>query len=111
MPRNLLIYMDINLQKNILPLFHYALNPNGFLFLGNSETVGEFGDLFAVLDRKYKLYQRKLDIHGVHRASYGNFLPPVKGDRPGNVASFRKVCTAQKTVAARHNRANAPTAY
>ena len=75
--RNLLIYMDINLQKNMLPLFHYALNPNGFLFLGSSETVGEFGDLFSVLDRKFRLYQRKLDIHGVHRKSYGNFLPPV----------------------------------
>ena len=74
--RNLLIYMDANLQKNILPLFHYALNPNGFLFLGSSETIGEFGDLFAVLDRKYKLYQRKLDIHGVHRESYNNFLVP-----------------------------------
>ncbi|MBM4236489.1 MAG: chemotaxis protein CheR, partial [Firmicutes bacterium] len=52
--RNLLIYLDADLQKRLLPLFHYALNPGGHLFLGTSETVGEFGDLFAVLDRKQK---------------------------------------------------------
>ena len=45
--RNLLIYMGGELQKKIIPLFHYALNPGGMLFLGNSETVGEFVDLFA----------------------------------------------------------------
>ena len=48
--RNLLIYMGGELQKKLIPLFHYALNPGGFLFLGTSETVGEFGDLFATLD-------------------------------------------------------------
>ncbi len=50
--RNLLIYMDGNLQKKLIPLFHYALNPGAFLFLGTSETVGEFNDLFSVIDRK-----------------------------------------------------------
>ena len=55
--RNLLIYMGGSLQKKLIPLFHYALNQGGILFLGTSETVGEFGDLFAVLDRKSKLYQ------------------------------------------------------
>ena len=45
--RNLLIYMSGELQKKIIPLFHYALNPGGFLFLGTSETVGEFVDLFS----------------------------------------------------------------
>ena len=74
--RNLLIYMNGELQKKLIPLFHYALCPGGFLFLGTSETVGEFGDLFAVLDRKSKLYQRKEDFHGVQRAALGRFLPP-----------------------------------
>ncbi len=45
--RNLLIYMSGELQKRLIPLFHYALNPGGVLFLGTSETVGEFSDLFA----------------------------------------------------------------
>ncbi|MBK7765587.1 MAG: chemotaxis protein CheR, partial [Sulfuritalea sp.] len=57
--RNLLIYMGAELQKKLIPLFHFALKPGGMLFLGTSEGVGEFGELFAVLDRKSKLYQRK----------------------------------------------------
>ncbi len=75
--RNLLIYMSGDLQKKLIPLFHYALKPGGFLFLGTSETVGEFGDLFAVRDRRSKLYQRKEDIHGAQRAALGRFLPPM----------------------------------
>jgi two-component system CheB/CheR fusion protein len=67
--RNLLIYMSGDLHKKLIPLFHYALNPGGFLFLGTSETVGEFVDLFAVLDSKSKLYQRKEDFHGLRRAA------------------------------------------
>ena len=75
--RNLLIYMGSELQKKIIPLFHYALNPNGFLFLGTSETVGEFNDLFDGLDRKAKIYQRKEDFHRVQRTLLGRFLPPM----------------------------------
>ncbi|MDZ7698126.1 MAG: chemotaxis protein CheB [Deltaproteobacteria bacterium] len=75
--RNLLIYMGGDLQKKLIPLFHYALNPGGFLFLGTSETVGEFTELFAVQDRKSKLYQRKEDLHGAQRAALGRFLPPM----------------------------------
>ncbi|WP_373500055.1 chemotaxis protein CheB [Desulfococcus sp.] len=72
--RNLLIYMGAELQKKIIPLFHYALNPCGFLFLGTSESVGEFGHLFTTLDRIAKLYQRREDFHpaGPYR-----FLPPM----------------------------------
>jgi two-component system CheB/CheR fusion protein len=58
-------------------LFHYALNPGCFLFLGTSETVGEFDDLFAGHDRKQKLYQRKDDYHSAARANLGRFLPPT----------------------------------
>jgi len=78
--RNLLIYMGGELQKKLIPLLHYALNPGGMLFLGTSETVGEFVDLFATIDRKWKLYQRKEDVHGAHRAGMGGFLPPLSED-------------------------------
>ncbi len=61
--RNLLIYLNADLQKKLLPLFHYALNPNGFLFLGSSETIGEFTDLFTAIDRKWKIYQRKAAVN------------------------------------------------
>ena len=60
--RNLLIYLQPELQKRVLPLFYYSLKPNGVLFLGNSETVGEFVDLFVTMDRKWKLYRRKGDV-------------------------------------------------
>ncbi len=75
--RNLLIYLGGELQKRLIPLFHYALNPGGLLFLGTSETVGEFGELFGVLDHKAKLYQRKEDFSGAQRAALGRILPPL----------------------------------
>ncbi|MCX5867728.1 MAG: PAS domain-containing protein [Proteobacteria bacterium] len=84
--RNLLIYMGGELQKRLIPLFHHALNPGGFLFLGTSETVGEFMGLFATLDRKSKLYQRREHVHGANRPARGRFLPQltenVKAPRP-----------------------------
>ncbi|MEW6053177.1 MAG: chemotaxis protein CheB [Nitrospirota bacterium] len=57
--RNILIYMDSVLQKKIIPLFHYTLNRNGYLFLGSSESIGEFSGLFSPVDTKWKIYQRK----------------------------------------------------
>jgi two-component system CheB/CheR fusion protein len=75
--RNLLIYLGSDLQKKLIPLFHYALLPGGFLLLGTSETVGEYHNLFAALDRKQKLYQHKSDPLGVHRGGMGQFLPPA----------------------------------
>ena len=57
--RNLLIYLDGELQRKLMPLFDYALNSDGYLFLGSSETVGEAADLFAPVDKKWKLYQRR----------------------------------------------------
>ena len=76
--RNLMIYLGADLQKKLIALFHYALNPGGFLFLGTSETVGDFADLFATLERKAKLYQRKEDFQGAQRAALGRFLSPPK---------------------------------
>ncbi len=94
--RNLLIYMGSDLQKKIIALFHYALNPSGLLFLGTSETVGEFGDLFRVLDRKCKLYQRREDFQGTHRAAPGRFMPHT----PPNAAQDVALTPAKKVQAA-----------
>jgi len=65
--RNLLIYMNPRLQRKVFPIFHYALNRDGFLFLGNSETVGESVDLFSIVDRKWKIYKRKGEVSAPHR--------------------------------------------
>jgi two-component system CheB/CheR fusion protein len=80
--RNLLIYMGGELQKKLIPLFHYALNRDGALFLGTSETIGDHGELFAVLDRKLKLYRRKTDPHAAQRMALGQFLPPMTARQP-----------------------------
>lgn len=66
--RNLMIYFGAELQRKLIPLFHYALSPKGLLFLGTSEGIGEFESLFAVLERKAKLYQRIEDLVGTQRA-------------------------------------------
>jgi two-component system, chemotaxis family, CheB/CheR fusion protein len=77
--RNLLIYLGSELQKKVLPLFHYSLKKDGFLFLGSSETIGEFSDYFAVLDRKWKLYKRK--DTGLARGQVLDFHSPTETDR------------------------------
>jgi len=57
--RNVLIYMDSTLQKKLIPMFHYTLNPGGSLFLGESESVGPFSDLFTPVDARHKIFKRK----------------------------------------------------
>jgi two-component system CheB/CheR fusion protein len=56
--RNLLIYFSSELQRRLLPIFHYSLKKDGILFLGSSETVGHATDLFARLDDKWKIFRR-----------------------------------------------------
>jgi two-component system CheB/CheR fusion protein len=73
--RNVMIYMGSTLQKKIIPLFHYALNPGGTLFLGTSETTGDFTSLFSALDSKQKVYQRKEDFVGMRRAAIDHSVP------------------------------------
>ena len=57
--RNLLIYLDTDAQKKLLPLFHYTLAPDGILVLGSSETASGFTKLFATRDKKWKIYKRR----------------------------------------------------
>jgi len=61
--RNLLIYMNSELQKKILPIFHYGLNKEGILLLGTSESIGDFTDLFSVYEAKNKIYKKKKESH------------------------------------------------
>jgi two-component system, chemotaxis family, CheB/CheR fusion protein len=59
--RNLLIYMEPELQKKLLGIFYYSLNPGGTLILGNSETPGSQGSLFNTVDLKLKLFTRTVN--------------------------------------------------
>jgi two-component system CheB/CheR fusion protein len=80
--RNVLIYLDSDLQKQILPLFHFTLNPSGYLFLGSSESIGGTGaDFFVPVDSKWKVFQRKGPVH--HRlAEYPSLSVPSAAIRP-----------------------------
>jgi two-component system, chemotaxis family, CheB/CheR fusion protein len=57
--RNLLIYLESETQSRLIPMFHYALKPDGVLFLSPSEGIGNFSDLFEPIDRKMKIYRAK----------------------------------------------------
>ncbi|SMC97808.1 chemotaxis protein CheB [Sporomusa malonica] len=57
--RNVMIYFGPALHKRMFPMFHYALNPGGFLILGASESIGVFADLFDLVDKKYRIYTKK----------------------------------------------------
>jgi two-component system, chemotaxis family, CheB/CheR fusion protein len=56
--RNFLIYLDPDMQKRLISLFHMVLKPGGILFLGASETVGHHTELFTPMDKKWKIFQR-----------------------------------------------------
>lgn len=60
--RNLLIYFGLDLQSQVIPTFHYALRPDGYLFLGASESVSQFDDLFVPLEKKHRIFQRRSDV-------------------------------------------------
>src|SRR5260370_6481783 len=56
--RNLLIYLEADVQKYVNSLFHYALHPGGYLFLGPSESLVGPPELFRTVDRKHRIFQR-----------------------------------------------------
>ncbi len=62
--RNVLIYLG-SVQKNIIPLFHYALKPAGFLMLGTSEGAAA-SDLFSVVDREHRIYAKRETVRKPH---------------------------------------------
>ncbi len=75
--RNVMIYFKQVLQRRVIATFHYALEPNGYLLLGMSESLREFPDLFGTFDRKNKIYSK-----------IGNGSSPVAFDFPDLLASI-----------------------
>ncbi len=73
--RNMLIYMNPILQKNILQKFHFALNEDGYLFLGNSENIGNLKDVMKEIDKKWKIYQC---ISKTRAGEFGAYLNPIE---------------------------------
>jgi len=76
--RNLLIYLTPEIQKKLIPLFHYSLNSGGFLFLGSAESVGNFTDLFKPLDLKSRIYQRLRPLIQKEPIEFPNSFAPYQ---------------------------------
>lgn len=74
--RNVLIYFDATLQKKVIPVFHYALRPNGFLVLGTAESIGSYADLFSLVESRNRIYARK--------TSYSRTLSMLSGFASSN---------------------------
>lgn len=60
--RNLLIYFGLDVQGQVIPIFHYALRPDGYLFLGSAENVSQFEYLFLSVDKKHRIFRRRADV-------------------------------------------------
>jgi two-component system CheB/CheR fusion protein len=60
--RNLLIYFGADIQSQVIPTFHYALRPDGYLFLGSAENVSQFEDLFVPVDKRHRIFRRRSDV-------------------------------------------------
>jgi len=85
--RNLLIYLTQEVQKKLIPLFYYSLNPGGVLLLGSAETVGVHTDLFAVLSGKSRIFRRTESSLPLERVEF----PASFGSRPPMITSAHPV--------------------
>ncbi len=89
--RNLMIYLQPGLQKRVIPTFHYALNPGGYLFLGVSESLSGFAHLFVPVDKRQKIFAKKAastsTFHLPVRLKEGERVPAGKTARPSAAAA------------------------
>ena len=104
--RNLLIYFGPELQKKLLPVFHYSLKPDALLFLGTSETIGQATDLFAIQEKKWKIFKRKTSEMAGPSILHFPTLPPrsekQRKENPPMLKRIRGIDTLQlvKTILA-----------
>ncbi len=96
--RNLLIYMGSVLQKKVIPLFHYALNTGGVLFLGTSEGIGEFHTLFKSLDEKSKLYECSENLKYKRRGFINNVIPILPPAHKGTLVPQKSPTMLDNTM-------------
>ncbi|MDO8788383.1 MAG: chemotaxis protein CheB [Sulfuritalea sp.] len=82
--RNLLIYLGPELQKKLMPLFHYSLKPGGLLMLGSAESIGGFGDLFTPLEGKARLFWRSSTPLRAFELEFPTRYFPTNAESPMN---------------------------
>ena len=93
--RNLLIYLTTELQKKLLPLFHYSLNPDGVLFLGSAEAISTFTDLFAPLDGKSRLFRRRESVLTAEPVAFPTSFVPALPGVPKELMMLKPVANLQ----------------
>ncbi|MGE3873585.1 MAG: CheR family methyltransferase [Parvibaculaceae bacterium] len=101
--RNLLIYLNADLQNRIIPLFHFSLRAGGYLFLGPSESVTRHAKLFSPVDRRHRIFQRQDTITRV----LPEFPLSTRIERPDGVAEAHaksKGRTVEPNIAKRAER-------
>ena len=81
--RNMLIYLEPGVQQRIIPILHYALRPEGYLWLGGSETVGVHRELFELVEPRHKIYRKKPVQAPVVMKALAATLRPEKAPAPG----------------------------
>lgn len=95
--RNLLIYLETDLQKKLVPLFHYALAPGGHLLLGPSENLARHPDLFRAVDKQHRLFERKEAVIPPHLVF--PLAGPNRAAKLGLAESQRRAPTREHAVA------------
>jgi two-component system CheB/CheR fusion protein len=93
--RNLMIYLDRDIQRKVFEMMHYALHGDGFLFLGNAESADGVPDLFVTIDKKHRIYQATKSRSGKYyvpiqppspivnvQPAYEARLPAARAERP-----------------------------
>jgi len=93
--RNLLIYLTPELQKKLLPLFHYSLKPGGVLFLGSAETVSSFTEIFSPLNVKSRLFRRRESITSSELLAFPPTFVPVLPGIPKELTMLKPATNLQ----------------
>ncbi|WP_207768736.1 CheR family methyltransferase [Pelagivirga sediminicola] len=108
--RNLLIYFGPELQQQIIPTFHYALKPGGYLFLGTSESISHYSNLFDTIDKKHRIFQAK--DHPSRHWSPGELTQrstsgSAGNDRPEGLSGIQLRHKVERHILDRHTPAHA----
>jgi len=117
--RNLLIYMEPDLQGKLINLFHYGLKARGMLFLGSSETIGPLSGLFSTVDRKWKVFRAKPGAgYGAHPHAAipgwssefvtAEHTPPARASRVNLEEMAREDVTERRRKSAKVENKNEP---
>ncbi|HET8609704.1 MAG TPA: chemotaxis protein CheB, partial [Burkholderiales bacterium] len=96
--RNVMIYLNSDLQDRLARTFHYALRPGGYLFLGNSESLSRQNQLFTILDKKHRVFQRRGDVAAVLPA----IIPPGGSNAAAGTGAAHPVNADTGRIVAAH---------